>query len=478
MARSNSQPSSFKPGYYLISGLELRNAHPDHSYTVQNPNGGPTTDTWSSYASGIYLTGAEHVTIRDCVIHDCGQGIETSLGGGSEASLVRDLVIERCHIYHNGKAGQYYGQGVILQAVGVLFQFNRVEAPASGSNVYNVEDHSAGFVARGNWIEGGASQMQLADPSNTAPLITNDPSFGTVHVWGNLFRSFDGNSGNVVLFGGTVLPGRNLHFHHNTVLAQNGYSRAAVYTYSADESVVAFNNVYRHTVTEFRVLAGMGTGTFGKNVASPGFTDDNANASGTANIVSLANPGFVDEANGDYHPANGSALLDAAAPLPNGAQPPTVQYYAHDRGVLRYTLGGTDDIGAFEAAQPIDAWRVEKFGYDSADIAIAGDTANPDGDDLDNLWEYVLGGMPLATDGAGIKPVFTIENGYLTATVTRQPTATGVTITAFVCDDLMTWLSGPSATTTLANTAAQFKARDNVTATAPHRFMRLKLSRP
>lgn len=473
--RANGMSSSFKPGYIEISGIELKNAHPDNSYTRQT---GGAADAWSAGGGAIYLRGAEHVTVRDCVIHHCSNGIVTNQGGGEERNLVRDLVITHCNLHSNGKSGNYYGRNLETQAAGVTLQFCRLDEPLSGSNVENVRDLSAGFIARCNYISGGGAQFNFDEPYGNVPLLTADPNWGVTHVWGNVLRNFGNGSGNVIHFGGSQLTGaRVLHFHHNTVHCETSYSRNVLDIREADESAFATNNIMRSVgITEFRLNSGSGSVVFGKNLAQTGYMTQTG-ASGVANLVSTASMGFIDEAIGDYHLALGSTAIDAAAALPAGAQAATAQYYPNALGVLRHRAGAADDIGAFESVLPVDAWLVTHFSFDAATPAIAGDLADPDADGGNNLLEYALDRDPFVPD-AHLLPTAVNEGGFATMNVARNANATDLNFSVEVSDGLANWQSGPSFTTTLINTAAQSKVRDNTAISgASRRFIRLRVSR-
>ena len=187
--------------------------------------------------------------------------------------------------------------------------------------------------------------------------------------------------------------------------------------------------------------------------------------------------GFVDEANGDYHLAAASPVIDAAAALPSGALPANAQYYYHALGVLRHRAGSADDLGAFESVLPVDAWLVTHFGFDAATPAIAGDLADPDGDQSSNLLEYGLNLDPLLPT-AHLLPGAINEGGYATMNILCNPSATDVTFTVEVGNNVTTWQSGPSFTTTLINTGSQLKVRDNTTIAAGlKRFIHLRVTR-
>lgn len=470
--RASGMNSNFKPGYIEISGLELRNAHPDYNFTRQSDG---STSGWSSNGGAIFLRGAEHVTVRDCVIHHCANGLITNDGGGEERNLVRDLLVSHCWFHDQGKPGNYYGRNIETKAVGFMLQFCKLDAPLSGANVSNVRDYSAGFVGRCNYVTGGASQFEFPEPYNEIPLISGDAGYATAHLWGNVIRNFGGGSYTCISFDGITSAGaRTLHFHHNTVHCQNDYQRVVLYPNKADKSVLATNNLfYKASITEFYLNGGAGTVSFGKNLATTGFYTSTG-ASGASNIVSASTMGFVDQANGDYHLAAGSAALNAGAALPVGAMPLFAQYAPHALGVLRTRVGAADDLGAFELGQPIDAWRLSHFSLNAADASIAADEVDFDGDGAANLLEHALGTNPTAINTSWM-PDVTRTDGKLVMTVNKNPAATDVTFTVEVSDDLLTWHSGAPYTTTLQNTSSALQVRDD--STAERQFIRLRVTR-
>ncbi len=356
VARDNNKPAGFKPGYIEIRGFELRHAAPAYAYTRQSG----AADNFSSYGGAINLYGAEHVRIGDCDIHDNAAGILSNEGGSSEASTVRDVVIENCRLHDNGAAGQYYGYNIKLHAAGVTLQFNRIDSPLSGTNVANVRLVGSGLVVRDNFIDGGASQLELTEAYGNLPVLAAEPDFAVTQVYGNVLRNTLSGSGNVVHFGGEEIPGaRTLYFHHNTVIVANGYSRNVVNVHGAAETAIATNNLVRYTaLTELYLGSGAGTVQLGKTLAVPSFIAG-AHTSGAANVVTAAAAGFADEAAQDYHLVAGSVAIDAAAALPAGALVVDKEYVATASAKLRVLSGAVADLGAFELAVPVNGGALQ-----------------------------------------------------------------------------------------------------------------------
>lgn len=94
------------------------------------------------------------------------------------------------------------------------------------------------------------------------------------------------------------------------------------------------------------------------------------------------------------------------------------------------------------------AWRTSHFPDASGDDAISGPAADPDGDGVANLVEYLLAGDPNVASSSIRPTVDTIEDGgqiYLQMVFARDAEAGGVQATVERSDDLITWtaISGP-----------------------------------
>lgn len=477
--RSDTQEAGFKPGWIEIRGLELCHAHPAYSYTRQPPNAG--TDAYGTGAAAIFLRGAEHVRISDCVIHHCAGGIATNYGGNSEAGLVRDLVIERCHFHSQGSSAPntYYGLNLLTQTAGLTIQFCRLDPPLTGTAVPNVEDRSASFLARCNWVEGGGSQFNLAEPYSAAPLLTDDPGWSSAQLTGNILRSLVSGAGSMIQFGGSEVAGpRTLHLHHNSVHAANGYSRTLVNVRSAEESALVFNNAVRHSgVTEFHLLGGSGSAQYGRNCFSPGFATPVAAVTGAGNILTSAASPFTNEGGGDYLPPLGSPLIDNGVALPAGAVANATQYVPHALGMHRSQAGAAPDLGALErgAVSPggYDAWIFEAFGEEVP--SSGGEAMDPDGDGAPNLIEYALGLQP-GLHEADWTPAMGLVSDALQVTVHKSANATGISFAVEVSTDLVNW-SG-AGLNVLSDTSTELVVRDSVPAAgSARRFVRVRVTR-
>ena len=170
-----------------------------------------------------------------------------------------------------------------------------------------------------------------------------------------------------------------------------------------------------------------------------------------------------------------SLVLKAPATLPNPALGASWMASAQPGGlpggvvrILNYTI-----------------WKNLSFDPgDAANNAISGLTADPDGDGINNLIEYGLGGNPLFNDATALLSPATIESNYLTYSYRVNAGASDATITPQVSGDLTGWLSGAGNILTLSGPTARedgvnlYTVRDTTLATGGNRYIRLRMVAP
>jgi hypothetical protein len=86
-----------------------------------------------------------------------------------------------------------------------------------------------------------------------------------------------------------------------------------------------------------------------------------------------------------------------------------------------YQVAGSGSAATISIAdRPVDDWRFGMFGAQANNPAIAGDTADPDGDGLPNLVEYALGTNPNAYTPLSDRPVLALQSGTLSLTYKKD----------------------------------------------------------
>ncbi len=375
-----SIPADTMPRYIVIENLDVRGARPPFAFT----NDAGAGSSYAANAAPIYVEKAEHLVIRNCELHDGGNGLFVASSG---TTVSRDILVEGNFIHDNGNGGSAYEHNSYTAAIGITFQFNRYGPPTPGALGNGLKDRSAGLVVRYNWIEGGNRQLDLVDAEDSS-VIESDPAYRATHVYGNVLIEPDG-AGNrqIAHYGGDSgntagYRKGTLYFHNNTVVSRRT-DRTTLFRLSTnDERADARNNVVTTAAaagTSLSLLDFSGVLDWSHNWAKPGWrlSFDGApeavlHDDGTT--VTGASPGFLDEAGEDFRLRRDSACRDAGRALDPAVLPshePTRVYRRHRASDPR-RKDAVLDIGACE------------FAFRVAGLAVAPDrrslswTARPD----------------------------------------------------------------------------------------------------
>ena len=392
----------YKPGYITIQGLELRNASVPNTY--KDAQG--VARTYQLNAAAIFVERGEHIAVRNCDIHDSGNGFFVA-SGGSEEVLSRDILLESCYVHDNGNVGRDREHNIYTEAIGTVFQFNRLGRLRAGAGGNNLKDRSAGTVVRYNWIEGGAHLLDLVEPEESAKFTCADQSYHRTFVYGNVMIDGPvGGAGFLVHYGGdngnlpTYRKG-TLYFYHNTVLNQANQTGAGarwrtilLQLETNDESADVRNNIVctqpatlGQAPTELSLLNTVGKTTFGVNWVSSGWLVGRSgmtfqgSVSGLDNLLSSANnsPGFANSSVGDFHLVFGSASIGVGGKLTAEQQGPFgvyFQFLSPVGGTLRLGNRLGPDLGAFGYGIPVPiptykiSGKVTNRGVGVGDVAI------------------------------------------------------------------------------------------------------------
>jgi hypothetical protein len=350
-------PPDSMPQYIVIENLDIRDARPPFTFVGADGK----TNNYLRHAAGIQVEKGEHITIRHCVLHDCGNGLFVS---SSEKQASRDILVEGNYIYDNGNPGSGQEHNVYTEAVGIIFQFNRFGPPRAKSLGNNLKDRSAGLVVRYNWIEGGNQELDLVDGNDSA-LVRREPSYRETFVYGNvILKQKTSLHPFVVHYGGdgsqssTYRKG-TLYFYNNTVVSAR-LGTTLLRLSSDDERCVFANNIV-HVLPPRGVLNvadnrgkidvshnWFKTGWLARPPA--GLHDDGTSLTGAA-------PGFVDLAAQDFHltansPGRGAGkILDGE---PFRSHPVNQQYVRHQSGEA-CSGDGPPDLGAYSSPRSVSS---------------------------------------------------------------------------------------------------------------------------
>ncbi|MBX2829056.1 MAG: T9SS type A sorting domain-containing protein [Flavobacteriaceae bacterium] len=358
----SSVPADGLPSYITIENLELRSVRPAYSFTSDSG----ATETYASNAASVYIEKGEHIIIRDCIIHDSGNGIFIGANGGQ----TRDILITNNYIYDNGIDGSIFEHNTYTEALGITYEYNRFGPLRTGALGNNLKDRSAGLVVRYNWIESGNRQLDLVDAGTSA--LYDDPSYLTTYVYGNILIEPDGaGNSQVVHYGGdsgTTSQYRkgNLYFYNNTVVSTRSSNTTLARLSTQDETMNTFNNVIytSNSGSSMAMINGDGTMNLQYNwlksnwVASHGGTgtlnDQGDNLEGS-------DPLFVDFGNQDFSLQDTAPLIDSGTAIPAIHLPDhdlLYEYVLHASGSAKQVVNSLD-IGAFEYQAPLSITDID-----------------------------------------------------------------------------------------------------------------------
>ncbi len=270
----------------VIDGLHIRNAKNSFHYTRMDG----TSSRYENGAACIRIQAGDNIVIRNNELENCGNGIFTMSQEYNEASLTRNLLIERNHIHGNGQPGSYLEHGVYIQAIGVTYQYNRFGPNAPGAEGATLKERVAGSVIRYNWFDSGSTRVldlvevedaapwyledayrqwardngESVDPERLAKVQAAEAAYRKTHVYGNLIRHVGSETpaSNLIHYGWDNDPAYarkgTLYFYNNTLVLLNDRDDSwrvrlfDMYPYDeyagtpAEETVEAFNNIIYH----------------------------------------------------------------------------------------------------------------------------------------------------------------------------------------------------------------------------------------
>lgn len=347
-------PADTTPKYITIENLDIRSARPPYTYTSASG----ATQSYVNNASSIYVEKGENITVRNCRIHDSGNGFFVA---SSDALASRDILVEGNYIYDNGISSSLFEHNNYTAAIGITFQYNHFGPLRAGCPGNNLKDRSAGLVVRYNWIEGGNRQLDLVDGEDSV-LIRNDPRYRETHVYGNILiepdaagnrqmTHYGGDSGGSASYRKGVL-----YFYQNTLISTR-IDRTTLFRLSTnDERCDARNNIFYVTAagSTLSLLDTDGVLDLTHNWFKPGWVTSFGTFHGTVNddgsSVQSSSPGFVNESGQNYYLGAGAVCINAGGALNSNVLPThdvIRQYIKHQSSESRGN-DGLRDIGAYE----------------------------------------------------------------------------------------------------------------------------------
>jgi putative Ig domain-containing protein/parallel beta helix pectate lyase-like protein len=418
-------PADTLPKFITLENLDIRSARPPYTFVAANGS----TQSYVNNASSIYVEKGENIAVRNCIIHDSGNGFFVA---SSDALASRNILVEGNYIYDNGNTGSIYEHNNYTAAIGITFQYNRFGPLRVGCSGNNLKDRSAGLVVRYNWIEGGNRQLDLVDGEDSS-LIRSDPGYRSTYVYGNVLIEPDA-AGNrqIAHYGGdsgltASYRQGTLYFYNNSIISKRT-DRTTLIRLSTNQEQCDFRNNIAYTTaagSTMSLLDDAGVMNFSHNWLKPGWVNSFASPfSGTVNndgtSVLGASPGFADELGQNYNLALGSPCINTGTFLDPAVFPShdvLRQYLKHQASEARPN-DGSYDIGAYEFASGVPPkLLITTTTLPNGTVGtLYNNSLQATGGRTPYHWSITSGSLPL---GLGIT-----DSGVISGTPTTQGTST------------------------------------------------------
>ena len=385
---SRGTRSGILPSYITIENLTIQNGYRDNSFTAYNGQ----QVHYDNFCAGLYVEGAKHLIIRNCILKDNGLGLFINSKNGS-TGISEDIMVDGNSIYNNGVSGDYHEHNIYTEAIGITFQNNYIGDVRQGSGGCALKDRSAGTVIRYNWIGAGGHSIDLVETQGGEGAIDKDPSYKATYVYGNvIFNAGPHAAAFIVHYGGDQWSYRTyrrgtLYFYDNTVVNIGNQTgpRSRWYTcmFKLPDNVEASGQAVQETVdcrnnifytasempgaqsTDLELLSSDGTASInlGANWVSRQFQAFHqpynvkfiGTITGRENLivgkVGTNDPGFVNFEKGDLHLTATSQCIDRGGPMPAAVPQDyaVVREYVDRESSEPRSRAGAADLGAFSS---------------------------------------------------------------------------------------------------------------------------------
>ncbi len=361
------------PQYVILDGLEIRGAHPAHSFT----DAAGQVQSYVAFGACVWIDRGQHIVVADNHITDCSNGLYTKSTDDGDFAVTTDILLRGNDIHGNGIVGEDHMHDTYTASRGIVYEFNRIGPQRPGAKGNAIKDRSAGTVVRFNQINDGAHAIDLVEAEDFPATATPLPEYRTTLVYGNQILK-DSNTGSVIHYGGDhygadadstwgepIYRKGTLYFYNNTVKLK-GVDYAAMFQVSTtQERAEVFNNVIlfdpANPYPRLRSNSEVGTGwigggivNLGVNWVSSGWMDSDPYHPLPGSLLgqNLVRTGTVWPLDaGSLLPTAGGALIDQAKALPTAltGYPVNWQLDTQGRPQWRTVKGAASDLGALEA---------------------------------------------------------------------------------------------------------------------------------
>ncbi len=364
----SNNPADSLPYNIIIENLEIMNAHTPYIFT-----GKDGLTVWEKNSAAIFVEKGEKITIRNCIIHNNGNGIFV-------AHQSKNVLIESNYIYGNGNLDSIYEHNTYTEADGIIYQFNYFGPLMNGADGNNLKDRSAGTIIRYNYIESGNRQLDLVD-SDYIDLISKE-YYKNTYVYGNILVEPDGAGNSQILhYGGDSGNTENyrkgsLFFYNNNVISNRKGNTTLARLSTDEEKAYIVNNILfvSENGSRFAILDSSGEAYLYSNWIKTGYQKSHSNVDAQVidegSNLSTEPVGFINYEDSDYHLKAGSVCIDSGKELSEFVESRFYPDYEFDINRLPKNRfkDSEIDIGAFEFVKDIYDAGADSFDITAIDI--------------------------------------------------------------------------------------------------------------
>jgi hypothetical protein len=423
---TNIPPEDPTPTWIIFENLDIMSARPPYTYMDED---GPTQKTYLQSASSIYVEKGKNITVRNCILRDCGNGFFTA---SSDAEASENILIQGCHIWDNGIDGSIYHHNNYTASLFITHEYNHMGPLRSGCSGNNLKDRSGGQVVRYNYIEGGNRQLDLINAEDSI-IIAEHPAHDDTHVYGNILVEYDldGNR-QMVHFGKDTSGGTRdgtLWFYNNTMYSARS-DRNSFFRISGGTTCVLDlrNNIIYPTLytASYNELTSGDSRKGTVNLRNCWLKTDwvlggRLTLNNYGGNVEEMDPLLTDPANGDFTLTSSSNCIDAGTTLDSSCLPDNnvTKQYVYLADWETRPVDSTFDIGAYEydSGGPPPDLEITTTSLPNGNVNVAySETVEATGGVTPYTWSVISGSLPSGLSLAS-------STGVISGTPTTEETA-------------------------------------------------------
>ena len=322
------------PSHLIIENLEIRSARPPYRFFDEKGR----EKAYTNHAASIFVEKAENLIIRNCELHDSGNGLFIA----AEDGRTKNILIEYNYLHSNGNAGRIYEHNAYSAAIDITYQYNRFGPLRETAGGNNLKDRSAGLTVRFNWIDGGNRLLDLVDGEDSRKIVGH-PRYNETFVYGNVLIKRNGGNNQVIHYGGD--SGRvaeyrkgTLHLYDNTLVSLRSGNTTLLRLSSNDERADIHHNILfvSGKGSRLALLEKSGQVHLSHNWLKPTWQatrhwNFNGRIDDDGTSITAADPGFTDLATFNFQLTEKSSAIDKTSGRLLGA----VGYACSDQGVTK-----------------------------------------------------------------------------------------------------------------------------------------------